>query len=197
MHALVTALRPAIQAEVGFALLRAAAGDHRDPRQEALDMVQEVFACLLGHDGKILRAWDPTRGSSLATFVRLVARRHVAGVLRSKRRNPYMEPPASDTIDLRASEGTGLEPRVEVREQLAQAYERLEQRLDERGLLLFELLYVQEQSIEEVMAATGMTRDALYAWRSRLKRTVLDPLRDRAERGASDSPGSRSRGGER
>lgn len=189
MHALVTTLRPVIQAEVGFALLRATKGERRDPREEALDMIQDAFASLLAEDGRILRAWDPGRGSSLSTFVRLVVRRHVAGILRSKRHNPYVEPPASDSIDLRPSEDAGVEPRVELRERLTLAYERLEQRLDEHGLLLFDLLYVQERSVAEVMEVTGMTRDAIYAWRSRFKRNVLVPLRETMESGAFDSVG--------
>lgn len=191
MQALVKVLRPAIQAEVGFALLRAARSEHRDPRQEALDMVQDVFASLLASNGKILRSWEPQRGSSLPSFVRLVARRHVASVLRSKRRNPYREASASDTLGARKSEGDGPEAQAELRERLARTWEVLEARLDERSLLLFDLLYVQERSIPEVMEITGMTRDAIYAWRSRVRRNVIDPLRGGADDEASDPPDSR------
>ena len=105
--------------------------------------------------------------------MRLIARRHVAGVVRSKRRNPYAEHPLpGETLDLRCGDGPGLEHRIEARERLDHMLEHVRQRLDERGLLLFELLYVQERSIEDACAATGMTRDAVYAWRSRLKRQL-------------------------
>jgi RNA polymerase sigma factor (sigma-70 family) len=190
MTALVKALRPVIQAAVGSALLKVMIGERRDPRQEVRDMVQDVFASLLAHDGRTLRAWDPGRGGSLPTFVGLVAHRHVAGMLRSKRRNPYTEPPASDVIELHSTEGTGIEPWMESREQLDHIYEGLEQQLGDRGLLLFEMLYVQERSVEEVMATTGMTRDAIYAWRSRVKKKVLELQRKIAGNGASDPPRS-------
>jgi RNA polymerase sigma-70 factor (ECF subfamily) len=37
---------------------------------------------------------------------------------------------------------------------------------------LFELLYVEEHTVEEVCAATRLSPDAVYAWRSRLRRTA-------------------------
>jgi RNA polymerase sigma factor (sigma-70 family) len=191
MQTLVKELRPAIQAAVGSALYRATAGEHRDPRQEVLDMVQDVFASLLAHDGKTLRAWDPARGGSLSTFVGLVARRRVAGVLLSRRRSPYTEPPASDVIELRPSDATGIEPWVESREQLDEIYDELQQRLGDRGLRLFEMLYVQELSVEEAMEITGMTRDAIYAWRSRVKKKLLELQRKITQDPASDSTASR------
>jgi hypothetical protein len=39
-------------------------------------------------------------------------------------------------------------------------------------MLLFQMLYVEERSVEEVMATTEMTRDAIYAWRSRFRKLV-------------------------
>lgn len=173
VDALVRKLRPVIQAEVGFALLPLGRSQGRDVRQETLDLLQDVLMSLLADDGKLLRRWDPARGSSLESFVRLIARRHVAGVVRSKRRNPYAEQPLpGETLDLRRGDGPELEHRIEARERLDHMLEHVRQRLDERGLLLFELLYVEERSIEDACAATGMTRDAVYAWRSRLKRQL-------------------------
>lgn len=173
VDALVRALRPVIQTEVGFALLPLGRSQGRDVRQEALDLVQDVLMSLLADDGKLLRRWDPARGCSLESFVRLIARRHVAGVVRSKRRNPYTEHPLpGETLDLRRGDGPELEHCVEVRERLDHMLDRLRRRLDERGLLLFELLYVEERPIEDACEITGMTRDAVYAWRSRLKRQL-------------------------
>lgn len=178
LDALVRKLRPVIQAEVGFALLPLGRSEGRDVRQEALDLVQDVLLGLLRDEGKLLRRWDPERGSSLEGFVRLVARRHVAAVVRSKRRNPYAEHPLpGETLDLQRSAGPELEHHLEARDRVDQMLDHVQQRLDERGRLLFELLYVEERSVDEACAATGMTRDAVYAWRSRLKRQ-LDELRE-------------------
>jgi RNA polymerase sigma factor (sigma-70 family) len=173
VDALVRTLRPVIQAEVGFALLPICRSQGRDVRQDTLDLVQGVLMSLLADDGKQLRRWDPARGRSLESFVRLIARRHVAGVVRSKRRSPYAELPWPDeTLDLQPGGGPDLEHRIEARERLDRMLDHVRERLDERGLLLFELLYVEERSIEEACEATGMTRDAVYAWRSRLKRQL-------------------------
>jgi RNA polymerase sigma-70 factor (ECF subfamily) len=173
MEALVRRLRPVIQAEVGFALLPLTRNEGRDARQETLDLVQDVLVSLLRDDGKVLRRWDPARGSSLDSFVRLIVRRHVAGVVRSKRRNPYAEHPLpGETLDMHRADGPELEHRLEARDRLDRMLDHVRQRLDERGLLLFELLYVDERSIEDACEATGMTRDAVYAWRSRLKRQL-------------------------
>jgi RNA polymerase sigma factor (sigma-70 family) len=173
VDALVKALRPVIQAEVGFALLPVCRSQGRDSRQEALDLVQDVLMSLWADDGKLLRRWDPARGRSLESFVRLIARRHVAGVVRSKRRNPYAEQPLpGETLDRQPGGGPGLEHHLEARDRLDQLLDHVRQRLDARGLLLFELLYVEERSVEDACEATGMTRDAVYAWRSRLKRQL-------------------------
>lgn len=179
MDALVRRLRPAIQAEVGYAMLPRTRNQSRDPRQETLDLIQDVLLSLLRDDGKVLRRWDPARGSSLESFVRMVARRHVATVFRSKRRNPYNEHPLpGEALDLQHANGPELEHHLEVRDRLDQMLDRLRQRLDERGLLLFELLYVEERSVEDACEATGMTRDAVYSWRSRLKRQLEGPPED-------------------
>ena len=56
---------------------------------------------------------------------------------------------------------------VHMLEQLASA---VNERMGSRGSRLFEMLYFDECSVDEVQAETGMTRGAVYAWRSRLRR---------------------------
>ncbi|KIG15292.1 hypothetical protein DB30_05719 [Enhygromyxa salina] len=172
MQTLVERLLPIVQAEVGYALARGARAESRDARQEIADFVQEVFVGLLERDGKVLRTWDPQRGRSLDSFVRLVARRHVAAILRSGRRSPWSDKP-TDIEDLdRARTGSSGSGRFASLEQLDRLLETLSERLDERGILLFELLYIEERAVEEVMELTEMTRDAIYAWRSRFRKLV-------------------------
>ena len=176
MQALVQRLLPVVQAEVGHALRRGARIDARDPREEIRDLVQEVFIRLLNQDGKALRSWDPERGRSLDSFVRLVARRHVAAVMRSSRRNPWTDKPVAGD-ELEQTKGSGgdakaAEP-LETTQRLDRLLEQLHTRLDERGMLLFRMLYVEERTVEEVMEATQMTRDAVYAWRSRFRKLIV------------------------
>lgn len=173
MQALVQHLLPVVQTEVGYSLLRGARVESRDPRQEVRDFVQEVFVSLLSDRGKVLRTWDPERGRSFDSFIRLVARRHVAAILRSGRRNPWTDKPvAGDELERELPDDAIPAARVESSDALARVLERLDERLDERGVLLFRMLYVEERSVEEVIEATGMTRDAIYAWRSRFRKLV-------------------------
>jgi RNA polymerase sigma factor (sigma-70 family) len=174
MQALVSRLLPVVQTEVGYALLRGARVESRDPRQEIRDFVQDVFVSLLAKDGKTLRAWDPDRGRSLDSYVRLIARRHVAATLRSGKKSPWTDKPvAGDELERDLPEpSTSTSAKLESSEQLDRVLDGLRSRLDERGMLLFQMLYVEERSVEEVMAATEMTRDAVYAWRSRFRKLV-------------------------
>lgn len=176
MQALVSRLMPVVQTEVGFALLRGARVESRDPRQEIRDFVQEVFVSLLAKDGRTLRAWDPERGRSLDSYVRLVARRQVAAILRSGKRSPWADKPvAGDELEQAIPEthgDTSAATKLESVDELDRVLDGLRARLDERGMLIFEMLYVEERSVEEVMAATEMTRDAVYAWRSRFRKLV-------------------------
>lgn len=172
MQALVARLLPAIQTEVGFALIRRARVDGRDPRQEVRDFAHDIFLQLLANQGKTLRSWDPTRGRSLESFVRLVARRQVAATLRSGRRNPWTDTSiAHDELEREPGDTSGS-GRYATHERLDRVLAQLERRLDERGRLLFRMLYVDEREVEEVMETTGMTRDAVYAWRSRFRKLV-------------------------
>ena len=46
--------------------------------------------------------------------------------------------------------------------------DRLREELSPLGLTLFEQLFIQQRSVAEVCEQTGMSRDAVYAWQSRL-----------------------------
>nr|WP_255216188.1 sigma-70 family RNA polymerase sigma factor [Pseudenhygromyxa sp. WMMC2535] len=172
--------------------MRGAAVERRDPRQEVRDFTQEVFVQLLSQGGKTLRSWDPERGRSLESFVRLVARRQVAAILRSGRRNPWSEKPlAGEDLEPALPTASDASKTYETQEQLDRVIDALRDRLDERGQLLFQMLYVEERSVEEVMRAAEMTRDAVYAWRSRFRKLVanLEPSQEsRPGRQISDAP---------
>lgn len=172
VHWLVAHLSPVIQARVARALLRRAAGG-RSTRQEVEDMTQEVFVALFDDHGKVLRSWEPERGLSLANFTGLVAERQVAAILRSGRRSPWAEDPTlSEELERPSEDALGPEARVASQELLAVLLDRVRAALSPKGLDLFERLFVREESVEAVCEATGMSHDAVYAWRSRLGKLV-------------------------
>jgi RNA polymerase sigma factor (sigma-70 family) len=169
---LVELLHPVVEARVARVLWRTRQSSSRNVRQEVEDMTQDVFAFLFEEGGKALRAWDPERGLSLQNFVGLLAERHAVSVLRSGRRTPFKDLTALDTRDDIQAEMNDPEPATLSRDLLAVLLDRLRLALTPLGMHLFQLLYVEERSPEEVAAAATMSLDAVYAWRSRLRKIV-------------------------
>lgn len=104
MRCLVDTLTPVLQKCAARALARrSGAAGNRDVRQEVEDLVQTVFTTLCTSDKATLLRWDPERGA-LTTYVRRVAEREIASILRSMRQNPWTEDPTPDeSLDLRAA----------------------------------------------------------------------------------------------
>jgi RNA polymerase sigma-70 factor (ECF subfamily) len=139
-------------------------------RQEVEDLVQEVFLVLFADHGKVLRSWQRERGLSFENFVGLVAERQTASILRSGKRCPWREDPTLvDELDRSSADG-GPEESTASREQLRLLWARLTEQLSPLGRHLFDLLFLQELTADEVVHRTGLSADAVYAWRSRLRR---------------------------
>lgn len=173
---LVAVLTPVIQARVARTLLCRPAGGSRNIRQEVEDLTQDVFLALFSRDSHVLRAWDSKRGLSVENFVGLVAERQVVSFLRSGKRNPWKEEPTPvEELDATAPD-SGPEEAAASREQLGLLLGRLREKLTPLGYQIFVLLFVRELSIPEIMAATGLSADAVYAWRSRLRRLAQQLL---------------------
>jgi RNA polymerase sigma-70 factor (ECF subfamily) len=184
---LLDRLLPVVQTRVGLALMRRQGQARgRSLRTEVEDLGQEVFLALFERDGRVLRGWQPERGLSLKGFVGLVAEREAGCILRTGKRSPFTEEPtADDTLALlgsaRPAGPAGHAEVIESRDLLEAVVDRLRERLSPHGFWLFQLLYVEERSVEETCAATGLTADAVYAWRSRigkLARQVRDEVVD-------------------
>ncbi len=167
---LVNALLPVLRVEVAVALQRRGRLQNRDARQDVDDLVQSIVVHLLSEQGKVLRRWDPQRGRSLPSFVRLVARHRVARALEGFRGNPWnTEPTEGEALD--ASDSSPSR-RVESRVHLTTVLDRIYAQLNERGVRLFHSLYVDQRSVAEVCEQEGMSRAALDQWNARLRRTA-------------------------
>lgn len=169
---LVRKLTPVIQSRVARCLLlrRTGTAAGRSVRQEVEDLTQEIFLVLFADGGKVLRSWQPERGLSLLNFVGLVAERQTASVLRSGKRSPWKEDPTLVEDLHQASPESGPEEIAASREQLKLLLDRLTEELSPLGRRLFDLLFLRELPPEEVVRQTGMSPDAVYAWRSRLRK---------------------------
>ena len=171
---LVDAWTPIIQARVARILLRYRQGPAagRDVRQEVEDLAQDVFLHLFADDGRALRGWRADGGLSLDNFIGLVAERQAYSILRSGKRSPFKEDPTlTDELD---SPTLAPDPETAAasRDELRHLVRRLAEELSPLGRQLFELIYVQELAVDEVAGTASMTADAVYAWRSRLRRSA-------------------------
>ncbi len=170
---LATRLLGTIQREVVAVLRRSAPAQLRDPRQEVQELTQEVLVALFERSGQELRRWDPQRGRSLDSFVRLIARRRVARILGQRRGNPWADQPVDpQTLDEDEGGDGVLLQQLEERSLLGRVLDRVYAHMSPRDAELFQLLFVDEREPQEVAEALGMTRGAVNAWCYRTRKLV-------------------------
>ncbi len=190
LETVVGEVLPAIRLEIAFGLRRRARVHRRDADQDIDDFVQDVMVHLLANKGRRLRAWDPERGRSLLSFVRLIARHRLARRLEGVRGNPW-EDTDIHADHLPANEDAPLFDRVLSRQQLERLLDGLRARFNVRSQALFDLIYVQQRPTAEVARVVGMSRPAVDQWNVRLRRLVrrlADEL-DRETVSTSAAPG--------
>ncbi|HXU32855.1 MAG TPA: hypothetical protein VN851_19970 [Thermoanaerobaculia bacterium] len=171
---LVDLLTPVIQKRVNRALLswRQGAAAGRDIRQEVEDLVQEVFLYLFSKDARVLRSWDPERGLSLPNFVGLVAGMRAVGILRNPTRSPWRDDPTPNENLNPENRSASPEHEAAWREVLRLLLDGLKEAQTPEGWQMFNLLFLQELSPEEVAQKTGKSLAAVYKWQSRLRQLV-------------------------
>lgn len=175
VRALVDELTPVLQARAGRAIFKRYAhrAQRRDLKQDVEELTQEVFAMLFANDAATLRSWDESKGLSLRNFVGMIADREIAKILKSGRRRPWTEERTVEADDERhAGASGGPETPLAAREMVVRVLDKLREELSAQGFRLFELILIDEKTVEEVCTETGLSRDAVYAWRSRLPKLV-------------------------
>lgn len=187
LKALLDRLTPIVQARVARCLLRS--GHARDVRRDVEDFTQDALVELFANGAHALHGWREDAGLSLDNYVGLITERRTISALRSARRNPWREQQADEeTVDA-VDTGPDLERRVDAGDLLDRMLTRLRETLTPLGFRLFELLYVQELDTPQVCAATALSPQAVYAWRSRLRRAARQV---RAELMSDSSPPPRT-----
>ncbi len=124
---------------------------------------------LFEHGARELRRWDPVRGRTLDSFVRLLARRRVARVLGRRRGNPWAD---GDAEYREGPDEMTLLGRLEQRAQLGEVLQSLYAQMSPRDMELFELLFVEELEPGDVAEQLEMSRGAVNAWAYRTRRTA-------------------------
>lgn len=178
LASLVELLTPVVQARVARAMFNHRPAVGQSIRQQVEDLTQEVFLTLFDDDARVIRSWSSSRGLSLQNFVGLVAQRRTISILRTGKRSPWREDPTlDDQLDAAASD-PGPEDQTASREEMRLLLHRLKEELSPLGWQLFDLLFIQERSVDTARSVTGMSRDAIYAWRSRLRKLARRLLTD-------------------
>jgi RNA polymerase sigma-70 factor (ECF subfamily) len=181
MRRLVMELTPVIRTSVATVLARGGMNGRRAARQEVEDATQTVLLALFADRGRVLQQWDPSRGLGLDAFVALLAKREMASLLRSRRRNPWTEDPTlQEDLDQNAVPRMGPESETISRDMLEQLAVAVRSKLTAKGIEIFDLLFMRGLPTEEVAVLTGVTLEAAYAWKSRLTRQVKEILAELA-----------------
>jgi RNA polymerase sigma-70 factor (ECF subfamily) len=175
IRALVQELTPVVQSRVARVLVRGGGASRGSLlRQDVADLTQDVLAALFAHDGRVLRTWDPEAGASLPGFIGMIAEREALSKVRSRRRSPMTEAPTDDAALERAAGHSQTENDVLTRNMLAGVLKGLERALSPLGVEIFRVLFVEEADVETACRELSMTPDALYQWRTRIRRVARD-----------------------
>lgn len=174
---LIRRIAPAVHIEIAHLLLRMAPAHGRSSRQDLDDLIQDAYVALFDRSARRLAGWDPSRGCTLDSYVRMVARTRALDVLRSRRRTPWQ----SEGVETAELEEQPL-PEADhdrilcARETLVRLHAQLHDMLRPRDYAMFISLVVEEVQVADVAAAMGMTAAAVYQWHSRFRRNVLPRL---------------------
>lgn len=169
-----------VRARVARVLARVAGSRGTVRRQDLLDLMQDVFVVLLDRDARVLLAWAPTRGLGLEGYVGLIAEREALTFRRVGRRSAWAENPTEDIADGH-DENPSPEATAEAKEQLELLLDYLFERLSPHAALVFEALYASNLPLEEICERFRMSPEAVYSFKTRLKRLVAH-FRESVER---------------
>ncbi len=169
---LVDALAPVIRARVARVIhARAGFARGRELNQEYDDLMGEAWRALFQNDWAKLRSWRPEGGLSLRNYVGLIAERETISALRSRKRSPWTEDPTEES-DFGASHAQTNEEQVASRQLLGKVLDCLRLSLSVQGLQIFRRLYLDEETPSALAEELSTTVDALYVWRSRIKKAA-------------------------
>ncbi len=174
---LIDRMTPIIQVRAARAILRRQRfADRFRLRQEIEDLVQDVLVSLFANSARVLRNWDHDKGLSLLNYVGLVAERLVSSILQSGKKTWPTELVSTQVLDRPTTE-RDPEQQTTARQTLHWLLGKLQQDLSPQGFEMFRLLFVDDLSVGEIRQQTGLSDDAIYAWRSRLRRTTRRLMR--------------------
>lgn len=146
---------------------------------DADDLTQHVLAHLFANDARALCRWEQGYGVSYVSYVRMIAERAAISALRRRDHHPREEHPADPSVlDAFGDDERSIEDGLLERAHSRALVERLDRELTPCGRRVLRVLYAEGQSIEDASRSLGMSADALYTWRSRIRRHAILLLQD-------------------
>jgi len=145
-------------------------------KEEVDDLTHGVMLSLFDRDCRKLRMYEGRNHASLATFLRVCTTRYVLDHIRHQRRRPIEfefegDPERESVLEEAADPGPGPEAGAEVAEQIENLRQAVAE-LSPREQLLVRLHFVQELDISEVARVLGLTENAAYVLKSRIKKKL-------------------------
>ncbi|TQV72263.1 sigma-70 family RNA polymerase sigma factor [Aliikangiella marina] len=144
---------------------------------EIADYCQDVFMHLFDKQCKVLLSWDPQKGMSLKSFISLITKRRVISCLRSHKKTDILdEKIINEKIDTLKTPNE--QHRFSNHNFLINLIRALKDTISEQGYEVFVMLFLYEQSIEEVSKSTGLSKNAIYVWKNRIRNQARSIARD-------------------
>lgn len=168
---LIARLESVVDRYVGFALGQFRRG-RRNIREEKEDFVQEVMLKLFHFEKTPLRVWNPEI-SGLDSYVGMITKHAVTDILKTKKKNPWTaDPTEAEAIERLQGAAGRVDLEVAARELLLLLDAALQERFSPQRYRLFQLIYLEERSVEEVCELMNMTPDAVFQARARFKKDL-------------------------
>lgn len=138
---------------------------------EVEDLVHEVWIELFADDARRLRAYDPRRGGSLTSWVRLVADRELATVLRRKsahkRGAAVVRIPVTDDLPAPSPDAEAWLIATDLGTRLTAHIHRS---LSTAGRRVFYSTLAADRSCSEMAVELGVSVQVVYNWQHRIRR---------------------------
>ena len=137
--------------------------------EDLADFVAEVWVSLLRHDALSLRRYDPARGRSVSSWIRLLATRSTIDQLRGRSAQQRLRE-VEDEVDRPADENTSPDIRVETLQRARAASEALAQ-LKHRDRQFIEMC-LDDQDASEVARRLGIAVSTVHSRRFKLSQKL-------------------------
>lgn len=166
---LIKRLTPTIQASAAQTLsLFDSKIEPTHTHAELADYCQDIFMHLFENNCKVLMTWDPDKGMTLKSFISLITKRRVISSLRSHKKTNFLdENIINERLDsLKTPNEQSRHSNYNFVVHLIRA---LKKTISEQGYEIFVLLFLYEQSIDEISQTTGLSKNSIYVWKNRIR----------------------------